>query len=153
MASREKQREWSRKWREKNVEKARENFREWRCNNPEKAKAAVRAWEQSHREYLALKQRERREELRKLVMNIYGNGKCVLCGETDIKKLTLDHLHYDGGEFRRFFKQHGKTMLGCHFYRWLRRRGFPTNLGLRVLCKSCNSREANRHKSTKGKAA
>ena len=109
----------------------------WHRANPDKCHSYFRKWEQAHKSYLAAKQRERRKLLAGEIFRIYGNGCCAICGS--IEDLTLDHLNGDGKQFRDSFN--GRTMSGCHFYRWLRRNGYPKNLGLRVLCRSCNTKD------------
>ncbi len=69
---------------------------------------------------------------------IYGGTppKCACCGETNIGFLTLDH-EIAIGSLRR-------NKGGASFCRWLRARGWPKNLGLRVLCWNCNcGRQSN----------
>lgn len=59
---------------------------------------------------------------------------CFCCGESNVKFLTLDHEWND--------KQVQGHITGRPFYHWLRFRGFPKNLGLRVACWNCNSGRA-----------
>ena len=58
----------------------------------------------------------------------YG-GKCVCCGESNIKFLTMDHVNNDGAKHRletnRFL-----------IYAWLRSQGYPE--GYQVMCFNCN---------------
>lgn len=44
--------------------------------------------------------RERRGRNRQAVIEAYGN-KCIDCGESDIRCLTLDHINNDGAKDRR----------------------------------------------------
>ena len=125
----------------KHLEKRKAAHKKWAKEHPEKKREARKKWGQAHPEYILKKQRERRKILHQEVMDIYGGGKCAICGEIDYGRLTIDHKNGDGGQFRRSFKEQGNNMGGWHFYCWLRRRGYPTDLGLRVLCISCNSRE------------
>lgn len=76
-----------------------------------------------------------KEKVRRAVFNAYGGHKCVCCGETERKFLTLDHVNNDGAEHR--VKIAGKrTASGWQTYYWLYRNGFPS--GLQVLCMNCN---------------
>lgn len=69
-----------------------------------------------------------REELRVKIFEMYGS-KCVVCGETDLDVLTVDHVNGDGNKERsnwgspiKFYNQIIK----------LKRKD------LRVLCRNCN---------------
>lgn len=161
----EKKREYARLWMQKhrrdNPEKCKEIRRVWIEKNKEHIQKVRRAWRlahsekikeqnlrrkkyiQAHREYFRELERARRERLRKEIRANYGN-ECVICGATS--RVTLDHTNGDGGEFRQSFKAQGlkSTISGIRFYRWLRKHGYPKNLGLRVLCLSCNSRRNSR---------
>lgn len=67
----------------------------------------------------------------------YG-GVCACCGEHAVILLDLDHKNNDGAKQRQ---KHGyKT--GMHFYRWLKRNGWPKDLDLQVLCVTCNQSKA-----------
>lgn len=81
--------------------------------------------------------RELGRGLRKQVMDHYG-GKCTCCGESQLEKLTIDHMDHDG-------KQHIKEIVGGYsdrFYRWIIKHNYPENL--QCLCWNCNmGKEAN----------
>jgi 5-methylcytosine-specific restriction endonuclease McrA len=79
------------------------------------------------------KQRDRYRVVKAEVMNHYG-GKCSCCGETNINKLTMDHVN--GGGIRHY-KEIGVSQL----YRWIRKNNFPPNF--QVLCMNCNSAKYN----------
>ncbi len=70
-----------------------------------------------------------RSRLREEVFSAYG-GKCSCCDETNILKLTLDHILGGGCEHRR------SLGLGGGLIRWAKRSGFPSIL--RCLCANCN---------------
>lgn len=61
------------------------------------------------------------------VVNHYG-GKCQCCGVTQHEFLDVDHINCDGTRHR--------NSINCHFYEWIIRNNFPTNLQL--LCANCN---------------
>lgn len=69
-----------------------------------------------------------RRNQRKRVIEYYG-GKCVCCGETNIKFLTLDHTNGDGFMDR-------KLMRGQHIEAWVERNEYPE--GFQILCYNCN---------------
>lgn len=70
-------------------------------------------------------------------MNQYGKV-CQCCGEPRLEFLVLDHINGDGAEHRRKM-EYGHSCTGYMFYLWLRKRGWPKDLGLQVLCANCNT--------------
>jgi hypothetical protein len=52
---------------------------------------------------------------------------------TDIRLLTIDHIHGGGAKHRKSINIKG----GHSFYRWLKRNNFPKNK-FQVLCYNCN---------------
>jgi len=61
----------------------------------------------------------------------YGGAICSCCGEKEISFLSLEHSRQDGASWR---KVHGS---GVPFYEWLKRRNYPKNVALEVLCMNC----------------
>jgi len=57
--------------------------------------------------------------------------RCVICSETRLPCLSIDHINGGGNEHR---KQIGATA-GHGFYEWLRKNNFPS--GYQVLCMNC----------------
>ena len=55
--------------------------------------------------------------------------RCVCCGETNKRILTIDHIHGDG-------KRHLKEIKSQTIYHWLIKNNFPQ--GFQVLCMNCN---------------
>lgn len=94
----------------------------------ERTKEEVNAYNRNHyhlhksrlKEHARLKHLKLKIE----VMTGYG-GKCVLCGETEIEFLTLDHVNNDGNVTRK-----------NNMYGWAIKNGFPKSL--QCLCFSCN---------------
>lgn len=68
------------------------------------------------------------------VLNAYGGCQCVCCGETILAFLSLDHVHNDGAAHRQTMAKGGN-----HFYRQLKKNGWPNNPPLQVLCHNCNT--------------
>lgn len=68
------------------------------------------------------------KNLRVLVVNHYG-GICNCCKESNLNRLTMDHINNDGAEHRR-------EIGASNFYRWLKNNNFPE--GFQVLCWNCN---------------
>ena len=89
-------------------------WRENREHNPERNKKNLK-------KYAA--------KLKMEVLSAYG-AKCVCCGETNLRFLTIEHTWHDG-------KRH-RTKTSGAVYCDLRRRGYPKNCGIVVLCWNCN---------------
>jgi hypothetical protein len=70
-------------------------------------------------------------ELRQQMFGHYGTV-CACCGESDIRFLTIDHIHNDGAKHRKQFNTGG----GYMFYARMIKNGFPE--GLQTLCWNCN---------------
>lgn len=104
----------------------------------EKQLAATRKYAVSHREEISSRGKLRRWEERERALLAYGN-KCVCCGETEIKFLTIDHINRDGGVHRKeLFGSHTRGGAGAPYYRELRKLGYPKDMGLQVLCWNCH---------------
>ena len=95
MTEKEKQKIRYDKWYEKNKKTARAykaaNMRRYRSENPQKYR------EQS---------RKAKRILRERLNSIYGT-KCVLCGFSDVRALTLDHVLKNGSEERKELGERG----------------------------------------------
>jgi hypothetical protein len=63
----------------------------------------------------------------------YG-GYCVCCGETEPLFLNLEHTDGNGKQHRLEVGVTG----GVRFYDWRKKRGWPTEPRLRVMCWNCN---------------
>ena len=98
------------------------SYKKWVKENKER-------YNQYHKEDM----RKRSSELKKKVLTYYGNGKlaCVRCGFSDIRALSIDHLHGNGAEHRRKIG----NKFGTKFYSWLKVQGFPE--GYQTLCMNC----------------
>src|SRR5438128_3119483 len=70
-------------------------------------------------------------KVRNEVFDHYGR-RCACCGESELAFLSIDHEAGGGNQHRKSIG----IKAGVHFYRWLRKQGFPT--GYRVLCHNCN---------------
>jgi len=74
--------------------------------------------------------RDRYYQEKELALTYYGNGKCacVICGFTDIRALSIDHIAGGGAK-------HKKTLGVSNIYRWLIEHNYPK--GYRTLCMNC----------------
>jgi len=66
-----------------------------------------------------------------------GDPRCRCCGEAAIEFLHIDHGFGDGAEHRRKLGAFGVNG-GAGFYCWLKRSGWPKDIGLQVLCSNCD---------------
>lgn len=120
----EKRRERYRKWYDRNKETARsmkrENMRRYRAEKPEHHRAVSRKAKRKQREKL---------------YDAYGK-QCVLCGFSDERALSLDHIKNNGAEERKAIGDRAV------YYRAL----IPENKSdYRMLCMNCQFIE--RHKA------
>lgn len=97
-----------------------------RCSSNRRVK-----WQRENRERDRQNQRRQKFELKKSVIEHYGNI-CACCSESGIKFLTIDHINGEGNKHKRFL--YIKT--GHRFYAWLRSNNYPS--GFQVLCFNCN---------------
>ena len=92
---RARQRAWYAEWYERNKDKVRAykaaNMRRYRLANPEKHRGQSRAAKQKQRAAL---------------FAMYGSS-CVLCGFSDVRALTLDHVKRNGAAERAELGERG----------------------------------------------
>ena len=129
METKEKRSKYNHSHYIRNREKLLEKHAEWQKNNPERYSIYNQRW---HR------------NLKKEVLEHYGGTKCANqeCNETEIRKLQVDHINNDGAEHRR--RLTGENSF-YHFYRWLKKNGFPNDPPLQVLCRKCNQEKETKH--------
>jgi hypothetical protein len=100
------------KWRKTPKGKARSNY--W-----------VRKWTKEHPDQRREQYRRFYSKLREEAFDHYGK-RCVCCGESDVRFLTMDHV--DGrGKGERYKK---------NLYQMLRNKGYPK--GFQTMCWNCN---------------
>ena len=142
---RQRNREASARYRERNREKFNQRMRDWREANREKDRLHKREWRNrklvngSPEEVAAIRAAESAKTkhaqaiCRDQVFAAYGGYKCACCGESERLFLSIDHIDNNGAEERKSGLYSGS---GYAFYRWLRKSGFPP--GYQVLCMNCN---------------
>jgi len=89
----------------------------------------ARKWRAGHREQVKYWHRERRLKTKLTVLTHYGGGRCacVICGESRLACLSIDHINGDGYEHRKEIGSSGRSI-----YEWLLVRNFPK--GYQTLC-------------------
>lgn len=118
------------KWARENRDKCNIAGRRFHLRNGEKRRAKKREDYGKNRESILQDHKQRRRDLKRRVVDGYG-GQCTCCGETDIRFLTIDHVHGDGNLHRRAVGGGNVNV-----YRWAIAEGFPD--ALQALCFNCN---------------
>lgn len=147
---RNRQREATRRWRERNPGYGAKAMKEYRDKHPDYverhriknneriAKNRREKWKNDpeFRKAEKIKAKERhkkkRHVYRQQVIEAYG-GKCEVCGISELRFLTLDHSFQDGAEHRRSLGD-SKNSGSNKVYADIVRRGFPKDEGYRILC-------------------
>lgn len=133
-------------WRKAHPDIWNERQRKYRSNNPGKANKLARDWYYANKEHVLSHLKTKRDNLRSEMIAAYGS-KCVCCGESIPRFLTIDHINGGGAEHR-----YGLGLGGNLIANDLKRRGWPQE-EYQLLCFNCNcGRSANKgvcpHKTT-----
>lgn len=107
---------------------------EYYAKNRDRLLAKQRTYYEDNREHSIQREKAKRLRIRMEVLAEYG-GACQCCGESEPHFLAIDHSFNDGKQHRAAC---GHASGGTRFYYWLKKRGFPQDEGLRVLCHNCN---------------
>jgi predicted restriction endonuclease len=102
--------------------------RAWAKANPEKRNIYNKDRYKRKDEELSLKAKDRNAKKRTLVLEAYG-GRCICCGESEPKFLTIDHISGGG-------RASGSRRSGTNLYTRLINENFPE--GYQILCWNCN---------------
>lgn len=103
-----------------------------RVEYPNKERQYNLARKSANRATLRERQKKRRAEVRRQVLEHYG-GCCACCGQDDLRFLTLDHINGGG-------RKHRQRDGSNQFYTVLR-EGYPVGV-YQVLCYNCNCARA-----------
>ena len=118
------QRDYMRKYRERNADFEAKRYVERRANVE---------WVETERK----RGRDYWQRLRHEAIMAYGGYRCACCGETEPKFLTLDHIFNDGNVHRKEIDKRGR---GSAMFKWLKDHGYPA--GFQILCMNCNHGKA-----------
>lgn len=99
----------------------------------EKKRAYDIAYREKNRQNLREKSRLYRRELKRIVLEKYGQS-CNFCGYEDIRALQIDHINNNGAEERKALG--GQNVSGWRFYQHLVAQDLPD--GYQTLCANCN---------------
>jgi hypothetical protein len=138
----------------RNKEKDKIRKHKWYLDNKEKTQlhnqipeiAAQRKiihskWNKDNKDKTQKYSRNYRDKLTLQVITHYG-GKCICCGETELKFLTIDHKNNDGAKERKKLSGRNVGTNNLSVYRLIVKNNYPDTY--RVLCYNCNcGRERN----------
>jgi hypothetical protein len=124
MDKKEKERARYRKWYEANKEHARKMKRE-----------RMREYRAANQEHYRKVSNKSTKKLKDSVFTMYGN-KCAICGFTDRRALTLDHVLNNGAQERQELGERGVYRRAIEKYR-------PHEY--RILCMNCQFIERHKH--------
>lgn len=106
-------------------------FKTYYQEHKEEVKERSEKWNEKNKPWLTDRRREYcriyriqyHAHLKQTVLNHYGTT-CKICGETDFKKLCIDHIHENGKTHREDLglKREG---FNTQFYSWLIKNNFP----------------------------
>ena len=137
MKATEVQKQQMKDWYKRNKKRKMEGNKAWlkkKKQDPNfvaKTKAYYNAYYQKNKEKCKNTFKERNKRVTKEVFTHYGGNppKCS-CGFSDMRALTIDHIHGGGRKERQKLRKIGAT-----FYRWLQVQGYPE--GYQILCMNC----------------
>lgn len=111
-------------------------WRRWQTANQERCREYNHRWYIANRERAASYARAYARRIRAEVLAAYGTS-CVRCGSTE--RLELDHVNGDGRAHGIAIgaPEHG----GLRFWLALKKRGWPTDPPIQVLCCTCHRRK------------
>ena len=112
--------------------------RKYKALHPDVARRAEQKYRHNHPEWWAMVALRSRIRTKRRAINALG-GCCVICGQTDLRILTINHLNGDGNAERLAFRaaHKGANPDGIYLYRAINsgRRGLES---LDVRCYNCN---------------
>jgi len=129
-AGNRRRREWYARHREHVKKYQAEYYAKHKEQIAQRAKARM-GWAKRNPHRVAFFNRRCGIKLKQEVLAHYGGCKCVICKESRLSCLSLDHIGGGGNKERKMGK-----LVGTKFYHWLKKNNYP-DLPLRVLCMNC----------------
>lgn len=130
----EKHRQRNRLWRSLNSERKKQTDAVWRAQNRAGLRTKANTYYQTNKHEIALKRKQWALALKIEVLGHYSGGelRCVRCGFTDLRALSIDHVRGGGSRHRRELKGGGLRVYG-----WLKAKHYPD--GFQTLCLNCQA--------------
>jgi hypothetical protein len=111
----------------------------------ERERAYQRQWyARTCKRRLAIKKTQKQRLKAEVLQHYSPTLTCQQCGFSDIRALSIDHIHGGGNEHRRRVS----TKSGFRFYLWLKKHHFPS--GFQVLCMNCQFIKAHEQQEYRG---
>jgi len=112
------------------------------------------SWDSRHKREHCERNKRYRRKLKHEALQAYG-GKCVDCEETKESELEFDHENGNGNIHRsKIFGYGHASPGGWMFYLWLKKCGYPRDLGLAIRCEKCHTKKhPNRQKKENRKGS
>lgn len=90
-------------------------------------------YQRTHYQHIKEQRQKFNQERKRRILTHYGKGRCacVLCAETRLGCLSIDHINGGGTQHRLKL---GKGA-GIDFYCWLEKQNYPE--GYQTLCMNC----------------
>ena len=119
----------------------------WNQEHPKRRKEICQKYYRKSKQKVLDYQKEYYQRIKSEVLTFYSNSnrpKCVWCGEERLACLSIDHIAGGGNKERKRL-----GLEGVHFYRWLRKQGFPE--GYQTLCMNCQfiKRQGGKHERSR----
>jgi len=119
---------YDKEYRAKYRDKIKARQKQWEAEHSNEIRVHAKQYRAEHSDEIRARDRKKSTALRQKCLAAYGR-KCVCCGESIERFLTIDHANGDGAK-------HRKTIPGAKICRWLIKNDFPE--GFQVLCYNCN---------------
>ena len=103
-----------------------------------KRRDGSRRWRAAHLEQDREIKRNYFRKLKLDVIHAYGD-RCVCCGISEPRALSIDHIKNDGAAHRRELGKDRSDQRAV--YLWLRKNGYPPGI-VQVMCMNCNTAKA-----------
>ncbi len=106
--------------------------------------ASKAAWRHAHPAAAAELNKQYRLRIRREAIEAYG-GKCMRCPDRNPDHLEFDHANGGGNEHRDAIFGYGHSSPGgWNFLLWLKKQGYPQDLGIQLLCEDCHDKKDGR---------